>query len=293
MSDFELKMAGYCERIEEALDRALTFEPCPQQAVIDAMRYSLLGGGKRLRAILLLEFAGVCGVSEEAAMPFAAALEMIHAYSLIHDDLPCMDDDDLRRGKPSCHIRFGEANALLAGDALLTHAFQTAATAQGLLPHRVMEAAAELARAAGAFGMIGGQVLDLESEGREIDELRLLNIHRLKTGAMISAGPVIGCILGGETSKVPLAREYGADLGLAFQIVDDILDVTGDEQSLGKPVGSDRENVKTTTAVLYGLERAGRLAEELTDKAAAVLESFWFSDGFMLWLTHRLSKRRK
>ncbi|MCI5801175.1 MAG: polyprenyl synthetase family protein [Oscillospiraceae bacterium] len=293
MNEFEQKLAGYQERVERALDRALTFEPCPQQAVIDAMRYSLLGGGKRIRAVLLLEFAGACGISEETAMPFAAALEMIHAYSLIHDDLPCMDDDDLRRGKPSCHIRFGEANALLAGDALLTHAFGLAASAPELPPYRVMSAVEELARAAGAFGMIGGQVLDLESEGREIDEMRLLSIHRLKTGALISAGPVMGCILGGALSRVPAAREYGAALGLAFQIVDDILDVTGIEQLLGKPIGSDRDNIKTTTVSLYGLERARRLADELTDQADALLDHFGFSDGFMSWLTCSLAHRQK
>ncbi|MDD2955229.1 MAG: polyprenyl synthetase family protein [Oscillospiraceae bacterium] len=292
MTDFQEKMDGYRQRVEEALERALQFGNCPQQAVIDAMRYSLLGGGKRIRAILLLEFAGACGVSEEAAMPFAAALEMIHAYSLIHDDLPCMDDDDLRRGKPSCHVRFGEANALLAGDALLTHAFAVAASAK-LPADRVLAAVSELAGAAGVLGMIGGQTLDLESEGREIDEARLIDIHRMKTGALISAGPVIGCILGGQPGRIDEAREYGLRLGLAFQIVDDILDVTGDQQILGKPIGSDRDNVKTTTVSLYGLERAGRLADDLTGQALSILKGFDFSDGFMEELTRILAKRQK
>ena len=207
-------------------------------------------------------------------MPFACALEMVHAYSLIHDDLPCMDDDDMRRGKPSCHIAFGEAVALLAGDGLLTKAFEVLATHSCLPPERTVQAVQVLAQAAGHLGMIGGQRMDLENEKMQAEIERVEQTDRLKTGALICAAAKLGCIAAGaDEERILLAESYAQKVGLAFQITDDILDCTGDEKTLGKPTGSDEQNHKTTYVSVYGVEQARQVAQQLLEQAKCDLDS--------------------
>ena len=250
---------NYLDEINSALKEYL---PAADDVVSQAMRYSVENGGKRIRPALLLEFCRVCGGDYKKAVPFACALEMIHTYSLIHDDLPCMDNDDFRRGKPSCHIAFGEEYALLAGDALLTLAFETAMKSN-LSAEITVKAAKELAKAAGVMGMVGGQVLDLQ----KTDEL--------KTGELIRAACVLGCVCAGaDDKKIAAAEKYAHDIGIAFQIVDDILDVTSDEETLGKPIGSDEENQKSTYVSLLGIEKSRKTAEELTLNAQKALDAF-------------------
>lgn len=254
--------------IEKRLEDCITAENSAAQA----MKYSLLSGGKRIRPILLLEFYALCGGMGGSALNFAAALEMIHTYSLIHDDLPCMDNDDMRRGRPSCHKAFGEDTALLAGDALLTLAFKTAAETDGIPADRVLKAIAVLAENAGISGMVGGQVEDLafEKSGATIDELR--GMYLKKTSCLLSAGAVCGSILAGaDDEELKYAAEYAEKLGLAFQIIDDILDCTSDEKTLGKPIGSDEKNGKTTYVTLLGIDGAKAEAEQLSNEALAAL----------------------
>ena len=281
--------------IDEALNAFLSGDDPLTQVVFDAMRYSMTAGGKRLRPVLTLEFCRALGGDLKKALPFACAVEMIHCYSLIHDDLPCMDDDDLRRGKPSCHIQFGEANALLAGDGLLTLAFQTLGESpltHGSDPKAALAAVGILSRRAGVKGMIGGQVIDLESEGKPVEEPVLHRLHSLKTSALIQAACEMGAAAAGAgDSYQKLAADFGLYLGLAFQIIDDILDVIGDERSLGKPVGSDQENKKTTYASLMGIEESKQLAREYTGRAEECLRTIPDSD-FLRGLTEQLLSRR-
>lgn len=254
--------------IEKKLEECIAADNSAAQA----MKYSLLSGGKRIRPILLLEFYALCGGKGGNALNFAAALEMIHTYSLIHDDLPCMDNDDMRRGRPSCHKAFGEDTALLAGDALLTLAFKTAAETDGIPADRVLKAIAVLAENAGISGMVGGQVEDLafEKSGATIDELR--GMYLKKTSCLLSAGAVCGSILAGaDDEELKYAAEYAEKLGLAFQIIDDILDCTSDEKTLGKPIGSDEKNGKTTYVTLLGIDGAKAEAERLSYEALAAL----------------------
>lgn len=254
--------------IEKKLESSITADNSAAQA----MKYSLLSGGKRIRPILLLEFYALCGGNGDSALNFAAALEMIHTYSLIHDDLPCMDNDDMRRGRPSCHKAFGEDTALLAGDALLTLAFKTAAETDGIPSDRVLKAIAVLAENAGISGMVGGQVEDLafEKSGATIDELR--GMYLKKTSCLLSAGAVCGSILAGaDDEELKYAAEYAEKLGLAFQIIDDILDCTSDEKTLGKPIGSDEKNGKTTYVTLLGIDGAKAEAERLSNEALTAL----------------------
>lgn len=261
----------------------------------EAMAYSLLSGGKRIRAVLLLATYEMFSGDFHAALPFAAAIEMVHAYSLIHDDLPCMDDDDMRRGKPSCHIKFGEATALLAGDGLLTLAFETLSLKQNTDIfgfEKTLASVRSLSAAAGANGMIGGQMIDIENEGRDmtIEDLTLINSK--KTGALIKSACEIGCILGGADERVTThVLEYAAKIGLAFQIVDDILDVTADEKQLGKPIGSDSQNYKTTYASLYGIEAAKNVAAELTGEAIEELDRTGLDAAFLCGLARTLAER--
>ena len=260
---------------EKALEKYLPESKEEYKIVADAMRYSLLGGGKRIRAALCLEFCRVCGGNTEDALPFACAVEMIHAYSLIHDDLPCMDNDDMRRGKPSCHKAFTEDMALLAGDALQPLAFETIFTAKNVKPENIIRAANVLAKAAGYNGMVGGQVLDLDAEGKEISYQTLLNIETLKTGALISSACEMGCIVAdADDEKIAAAKSYAAKIGRVFQMIDDVLDVTADEEELGKPVGSDEENLKTTYVSMFGIEKTCQMAEELTNEAINDLKVF-------------------
>ena len=285
----------YREYVEAYLkDFYAQFHDAPQKDLYKAMEYSLLGGGKRLRPIFAFEFCRLCGRDWKDAAPFAAAVEMIHTYSLIHDDLPCMDNDDMRRGKPSSHIKFGEANALLAGDSLLTFAFQTAGEAKDIPADAVAKAVSLLARAAGCAGMIAGQVQDLENENKtvSVDDLRSVDV--LKTGELIRCACQLGCIAAGaDDKKLEAARVYAENLGIAFQIVDDILDVTSDEATLGKPIGSDAENCKNTYVSLLGLEEAQRIAAELTDKAIDALKIFGDEAEFLISLSEKLLSRNK
>ena len=254
--------------IEKKLESSITADNSAAQA----MKYSLLSGGKRIRPILLLEFYALCGGMGGSALNFAAALEMIHTYSLIHDDLPCMDNDDMRRGRPSCHKAFGEDTALLAGDALLTLAFKTAAETAGIPADRVLKAIAVLAENAGISGMVGGQVEDLafEKSGATIEQLR--GMYLKKTSCLLSAGAVCGSILAGaDEEELKYAAEYAEKLGLAFQIIDDILDCTSDEKTLGKPIGSDEKNGKTTYVTLLGIDGAKTEAERLSNEALTAL----------------------
>ncbi len=267
------------ELVEEAL-RGVFRDRAPHADIYDAMNYSLLAGGKRLRPILTIEACRLCGGTAEAALPFACAIEMVHTYSLIHDDLPCMDNDELRRGKPTSHMVYGEATAVLAGDGLLTAAFETALAGAKGGPKRTLEALHCLARAAGAAGMVGGQVLDMSGEGRSLTLSDVEELQQLKTGALISAAAEMGAILAGAGEEARTAlRSYAKKLGLAFQIRDDMLDVTGDQDSLGKPIGSDAESDKTTFVTLKGLEECGRMVEKLTGEAIGALSLFedpWF-----------------
>ncbi len=265
---------NYLPLIEAELDGLVSIKGEKYAEVKKAMRYSLLSGGKRIRPILLLEFHKLCGGNVKDALKFAAALEMIHTYSLIHDDLPCMDNDDMRRGKPSCHKAFSEDTALLAGDALLTLAFSVSAKTD-LPPELSLRAVAFLADMAGPDGMVGGQVMDLAFEKSGADAEDLTSMYLKKTSCLLVAASVCGAILAGANeTEIENAKEYAESLGLAFQIIDDILDCTADQNALGKPVGSDDKNGKTTFVTLFGIEGARNKATKLTEKALASLDKF-------------------
>ena len=261
-------------------------------AIYDAMQYSLMAGGKRIRPVLTLETCRMCGGDVERALPFACAVEMIHTYSLIHDDLPCMDDDDLRRGKPTNHKVYGEATAVLAGDALLTAAFEMMAeNRDGLSAEQVLEAVDCLSHAAGAAGMVGGQILDMEGEERSLSVSELELTQSLKTGALIRAAAEMGCILADGTPEQRAAvREYAQCIGRAFQVRDDMLDVTSTDEELGKPIGSDAENGKTTFVTALGLEGCATLVEQLTHRAVDALSGFDHPE-FHVWLAYQLAGR--
>lgn len=265
------QMAAYCGAVEEYLQNCFR-EDLPQKTLLDAMRYSLLAGGKRIRPVLILEFCRVCDGQWEKALPFAAALEMIHTYSLIHDDLPCMDNDDYRRGRLTNHKVYGEATAVLAGDGLLTAAFETAVSADAPRD-TVARVVGVLSRRAGPYGMVGGQQLDLDGEKKTCTAEEIMDIHRLKTGALISAACEIGVLAaGGSEAQLRAARAYAEGIGLAFQLRDDILDVIGDSAKLGKKTGMDAQ--KNTFVKLYGVARCEEMVLEETDGAIAALSVF-------------------
>ena len=272
MIDMTLKT--YEEKLNMRLDILLSGSESHYKSVIDAARYSLFAGGKRIRPVLLLEFYKLFGGNDDCAYNFACAIEMIHTYSLIHDDLPCMDNDDIRRGKPSNHKKYGESLALLAGDALLTESFGVASRTIGVNSEYVAKAITYLSANAGISGMIGGQVIDTCGDFVMTEDL-LYEIYRLKTGALIKAACGCGAILAGTDdenfSKVELFAEK---LGIAFQIIDDILDRVGNEQKLGKPVGSDLKNQKITIVDILGIEKSRETAKTLTDEASSILNSF-------------------
>lgn len=285
-------MNEYIEMIDTALKKYVKTEDNPQKKIYEAMGYSLFAGGKRLRPVIMIMTARMFGKDAECVMPFACAIEMIHTYSLIHDDLPAMDNDDLRRGMPTNHKVFGEADAILAGDALLTKAFETAASydVPGVCKKSVLHAISVLAKAAGCDGMIGGQVIDIESRDEDMGLLRYL--HSLKTGALIRASGVIGAILAGADEEgIRKIDEFCLNLGIAFQIQDDILDVLGDEATLGKPIGSDAENHKSTYVTLCGLEEAERMSHEYTDKAIQSLDGFE-NNAELIGLAEKLTGRK-
>ena len=277
---------------EQKLESVLALSGKKYDSVVDAMRYSALAGGKRLRPALLIEFYRLCGGKNLAdAVNFAAALEMIHTYSLIHDDLPCMDNDDMRRGRPSCHIKFGEDTALLAGDALLTLAFSTAASCNGTDPALVCRAIKILADRSGYFGMIGGQVIDLAIENTGADLDTVLDMYSHKTGDLIRAAAQIGCTLAGANDDTTNAAvRFAENIGLAFQITDDILDITSTAEELGKPIGSDEKNNKSTAVSILGLEKAREFVAELTNDAVKSLSVFEDCDG-LIELSNKLIYR--
>ena len=281
----ENTLKEYSLLIEKRIDEIFPERNTEYKKVIDAARYSLLLCGKRIRPVLMLEFCKLCGGKMEDAIDFAIALEMIHTYSLIHDDLPCMDNDDLRRGKPSCHIKYGEDIALLAGDTLLTTAFSVAANAN-VSDDKKVKAISVLAKRAGANGMIGGQVMDLDFEVNKPDINSLRVMYLRKTGALLSAAAEIGAIIAGaDENTIQTAANYALNVGLAFQIIDDILDITGDEKTLGKPIGSDLENDKTTFVSLVGMEKAKAKAEMLTKEAIGLLDLIGGDTEFLKELT--------
>ena len=265
----------YGKDIENKLNEILTPKISEYSHLIDAMAYSAEAGGKRIRPKLLMEFMRVAGGNPQNALNFACALEMIHTYSLIHDDLPCMDDDDMRRGKPSCHIKYGEATALLAGDALLTDAFKIALSTENVPFDRVCKAAKILSECAGSDGMIGGQVIDLKYEEQKAPLSVVLELYRLKTGALLKAAATIGCILAGATDDmITAACCFAEKIGLAFQIRDDILDIISTAEELGKPIGSDAESEKSTYVSLVGLDKAQEDVISFTNQAINALDAF-------------------
>ncbi|MCW2277340.1 polyprenyl synthetase family protein [Heliophilum fasciatum] len=276
------EMKAMSQQVDAALAQWLPDSDVFPAVIHDAMRYSVFAGGKKLRPVLVLAACHAVGGVQEEVLPAAAALEMIHTYSLIHDDLPAMDDDDLRRGRPTNHKVYGEAVAVLAGDALLTRAFGVLAEAGMASARRdparaalYLQVAQEVAEASGTLGMIGGQVVDMESEDKQIDMEIMEYIHRHKTGALIRVSLRVGALLGGGSAEQLAAlTTYGEHLGLAFQITDDLLDIQGDEAKLGKPVGSDEKNQKSTYPSLLGIDGARQAAEQAMADALAALESF-------------------
>ena len=266
---FDARYGEYWQAVEEFLGGLFTEKP-HWADLYDAMRYSLLAGGKRIRPVLTLEFARLAGTDWRVALPAACALELVHTYSLIHDDLPCMDDDDLRRGKPTNHKVYGETLAVLAGDALQPEAFRLILTAPGLSPARRADCALILAEASGADGMVAGQVLDTLHEPHPHAEL--LEVHRLKTGAMIRGAALLGCAAAGAGEELrAAAADYAQELGVAFQIRDDLLDVVGDQAAFGKPIGSDKADGKTTYVDALGLEGCDSAVRMCTAAAKAAV----------------------
>ena len=287
---FKQQYAAYQQAIEEYLNGIFTADK-PYGRLQEAMRYSILGGGKRIRPVLTLEFARLCGLDWHKAVPVGCALELVHTYSLIHDDLPCMDDDDLRRGKPTNHKVYGETLAVLAGDALQPAAYRLILTAPGLTDAQRADCALILANASGPDGMVAGQVLDTLHHPSAQDELT--EVHHLKTGAMIAGACMLGVgAAGGSEAARKAAETYGYQLGLAFQIRDDMLDVVGDEQVFGKPIGSDKEEGKITYVDVDGLEGCARAVESCTQKAKDAV-AHWPEHDFLFALADQLVDRKK
>lgn len=273
--DAEAYLREAAQGVESFLDRTLPPRDGYPPTLAEAMRYSALGGGKRLRPALVFAAAEACGRDRRRALPVAAAVEMIHTYSLIHDDLPAMDDDDFRRGRPTSHKVFGEAMAILAGDALLTQAFEVLAAAEEIPPARRVAIVREIAAAAGPAGLIGGQVADLEGEGRDVDLPALEFIHTHKTGALILASVRCGALaVEADAGRLAPLTEFGRRIGLGFQIVDDILDVQGNPEEMGKGTGRDTKQRKATYPALFGVEASRRRVRELIDEGCEAVERF-------------------
>ena len=292
MCAFQLRYDSYRAAVDDHLGGLFAdAKDKPYRRLQEAMRYSLLSGGKRVRPVMTLAFCDMLGGQWREALPFACALELVHTYSLIHDDLPCMDDDDLRRGRPTCHKVYGETMAVLAGDALQGEAFGLIAAAPAMTAQQRIDAVAVLSAACGGDGMVAGQVLDMDHLAQGEADLRLL--HRLKTGAMLQAAAELGCVAAGADDGLrQRARDYGCHIGLAFQVRDDVLDVVADQEELGKPIGSDRAEGKRTFVDLLGLEACQALVAEETAKAKAALADLPDS-GFLLNLADHLAERRK
>ena len=268
-----------------------------EKVLVDSMEYSLEAGGKRIRPTLTLMFSEVCGGTIEQALPFACGIEMIHTYSLVHDDLPAMDNDEYRRGKKTTHVVYGEAMAILAGDALLTYAFETAAKALDIEPQNpgIGKAIRILSAKAGIYGMVGGQTVDVESENTcDMTKEKLDFIYRLKTSALIEASMMIGAVLAGATgSEQKIVEAVASKVGLAFQIQDDILDVTSTMEVLGKPIGSDEKNHKSTYVTYEGIEKAKQDVADLSEKAIAQMETLVVKNEFLTELLRYLISREK
>ncbi len=289
--NFDQRTKEYREYTEKFLtDYYARFADEPQKTLYESMQYSLLAGGKRLRPIFAYEFCRMCGSDWKKAAPFACAVEMIHTYSLIHDDLPAMDNDDFRRGRPTNHKVYGEAMAILAGDALLTDAFTVATLAEVKSLYAMRDAIGVLSECAGSNGMVGGQVLDIQAEQRELTEQEVLDIQSRKTGCLINAACALGAIAGGANEKqYDAACQFAASLGLAFQIRDDMLDVIGTQEEMGKGVGTDA--AKNTFVKLYGLEKCEELVQKYTNYAIEALEAFEDTE-YMVSLAKSLTDRR-
>ena len=307
MSNFDTSMKEKVKEIEKIIDSFLPQECGYQKVVIQAMNYSVQAGGKRLRPMLMNETYRLFGGRGEEIKPFMAAMEMIHTYSLVHDDLPAMDNDEYRRGRKTTHVVYGEANAILAGDALLNYAFETAIKAfeiaEDFEPEKVnamkevsvARSLQVLARKAGIFGMIGGQTVDIQAEEKECVSLEeLVFIHKHKTAALIEASMMIGAILAGASlNEVRKIERCAYNVGLAFQIQDDILDVTGTQEELGKPIGSDEKNNKQTYVTLKGLEESRKEVERLSQEAVEILQEIPGDSSFLTELIHSLIYRTK
>ena len=294
---FKEKQLAKVQGIEEILKTHLPVQEGYQKLIMEAMEYNVMAGGKRLRPMLMQETFRMFGGEGDIVEPFMAAIEMIHTYSLVHDDLPAMDNDDFRRGRKTTHVVYGEAMAILAGDALLNYAFETAAKTFSLYPEKSLEigkALQILAGKAGIFGMIGGQVVDVESEGKQISKEVLDFIHELKTSALIEGSMMIGAVLAGASEKaVKDIEKVAKNVGIAFQIQDDILDVTSTTEVLGKPVLSDEKNEKTTYVTLVGLEKAKEYVESISLEAIALLREYENGDDFLEELLKSLIHREK
>lgn len=293
--NFNLKMTQRIEEIERILVDYLPKKEGFQKEVMEAMEYSVMGGGKRVRPMLMKETYQLFGGTGKIIEPFMAAMEMIHTYSLVHDDLPAMDDDEYRRGRETTHIKFGHAMGILAGDALLNYAFETAFKAFEIEENpAIPKALMVLAKKAGIYGMIGGQVVDVQSEGKDIDKEQLDFIHQKKTGALIEASMMIGAVLAGANEEdVKKVEGAAADIGLAFQIQDDILDMTSTTEILGKPVLSDEKNNKTTYVTFAGLEASKKDVEDFSNRAIATINSFPGEKEFLVELVKSLIHREK
>ena len=294
--NFKAEMNERVEQIEQILDQYLPPKEGLQKTVLTAMNTTVKAGGKRLRPMLINETYKMFGGEGDIVKPFMAAIEMIHTYSLIHDDLPALDNDDYRRGQKTCHIVYGEDMAILAGDALLNYAYEVATKAFDLADQdemmNVVEAVKILARKPGIYGMIGGQVADVELEGTPLSMEQILFIHKNRTSALIEACMMIGAVLAGASKEDVMAmEECGEYIGLAFQIQDDILELTGDEEEIGKPVGSDEKNHKTTYVTLKGLEQSAKDVEEISKKAIEILARYDVGDRYLTNLTRFLIHR--
>ncbi len=294
--DMQLELTYRAQEIEKLIQRYLPEEKGYQKTILEAMNYSMLAGGKRLRPMLMIETYKLFAGSSKSIEPFAAAIEMIHTYSLVHDDLPAMDNDEYRRGKKTTHSVYGEAMGILAGDALLNYAYETAATAFSLNTDHVADAKAFqiLTKKAGVYGMVGGQTVDVESEGQEISRDKLDFIYRLKTGALIEASMLIGAVLAKATEEEQqIIEKVAGEVGLAFQIQDDILDVTSTLEVLGKPIGSDEKNHKATYVAFEGIEKAKEEVERLSVDAMDQIASLSEKNPFLIELLRYLIHREK
>ena len=295
--DIKAEIGRHTDEAEQIISSYLPKEEGYQKTVIEAMNYSFLAGGKRLRPILMLETYRLFGGRSKVIEPFMAAIEMIHTYSLVHDDLPAMDNDEYRRGKKTTHVVYGEAMAILAGDALLTYAFETATKALDIEPQNpgIGKAIRILSAKAGIYGMVGGQTVDVESENTcDMTKEKLDFIYRLKTSALIEASMMIGAVLAGATgNEQKIVEEVASKVGLAFQIQDDILDVTSTMEVLGKPIGSDEKNHKSTYVTYEGIEKAGRDVADLSEPAIAQMKALVVKNEFLTELLRYLISREK